>query len=90
MRGGVACRPRRGVTGGHATPPRLTVAGVGLLGRWRSPDGAWHVEVWQRGSEQWYRVRYLGGLYADKAGLATVQRILREQGDVEWADLIED
>jgi len=63
---------------------------VGLVGRLRSPDGAWHVEVWEQRGRQRYRLLYLGGLYADDQSLATIRRILREQGDVDWADLVED
>jgi hypothetical protein len=63
---------------------------VALLGRWRTPDGVWAVEVWSSRRESWYRVLYSGSLFADKVSIATAQRILREQGDVEWADLVED
>jgi hypothetical protein len=63
---------------------------VALLGRWRSPDGAWHIEVWEQRGRQRYRVLYLGGLYQDDVALATALRILREDGDVDWADLVED
>jgi hypothetical protein len=61
-----------------------------VLGRMRSPDGAWVVEVHSSRREQWYRVLYLGGVFENKASISTVQRILREHGDVDLADLVED
>jgi hypothetical protein len=63
---------------------------VGLVGRLRSPDGVWHVEVWEQRGRQRYRLLRLGGLYAEDESLAKVRRILHDQGEVDWADLVED
>jgi hypothetical protein len=72
---------------GAARPYR---GGMGLLGRMRSPDGVWHVEVWEQRGRQQYRLLRGGALVAAGPGLATIQRILRDEGDVGWAELVED
>jgi hypothetical protein len=50
----------------------------------------WHVEVWEQRGRQRYRLLRQGGLYTEDESLATVRRILHEQGEVDWADLVED
>jgi len=63
---------------------------MALLGRFRSPDRLWAVEVWSVRREQWYRVLLDGALIADKVGIETVRRLLREQGGLDLADLVEE
>jgi hypothetical protein len=42
----------------------------------QTPDGYWRVEIVRSGGERWYRVRHANTVVADKAAIATVQRIL--------------
>lgn len=49
----------------------------------RTPDGYWRVEIVRDGREHWYRVRHAETVVAERAAIATVQRML---GDA-FADL---
>ena len=42
----------------------------------QTPDGYWRVEVILSGRERWYRVSYAATVVAERAAIATVQRIL--------------
>lgn len=79
-----------GVVCGSLGSNRPYRGGVGLLGRMRSPDGVWTVEVWEQRGRQQYRLLRGGARYAEGQSLATIQRILRDDGGVEWAELVED
>jgi len=63
---------------------------VAVLGRMRTPDGHWVVEVFTVRREQWYRILYLGGVYRERTTLGEVLRVLREDAEVDPGDLIED
>jgi bifunctional non-homologous end joining protein LigD len=41
-----------------------------------TPDGYWRVEAVRDGRFQWYRIRHANTVIADKASIATVERIL--------------
>lgn len=41
-----------------------------------TPDGYWRVEVVRDRGQRWYRVRHANTVIAEKASIATVQRIL--------------
>ena len=51
----------------------------------QTPDGAWRVEVVQRGGTPWYRIVH-GDSELDWLNIAAVERILTEAG-VDMADL---
>ena len=51
----------------------------------QTPDGAWRVEVVQRGGTPWYRIVH-GDSELDRLSIAAVERILTEAG-VDMADL---
>ena len=51
----------------------------------QTPDGAWRVEVVQRGRTPWYRIVH-GDSELDWLSIAAVERILGEAG-VDLADL---
>ena len=51
----------------------------------QTPDGAWRVEVVQRGGTPWYRIMH-GDSELDWLSIAAVERILIEAG-VDMADL---
>ena len=53
----------------------------------QTPDGAWRVEVVQRGRTRWYRIVH-GDSEIDWLSIAAVERILSEAG-IDVADLIE-
>ncbi len=53
----------------------------------QTPDGAWRVEVVQRGHTPWYRILH-GDSEIDWLSIAAVERILSEAG-IDVADLIE-
>lgn len=60
-----------------------------LVGRFRTSDGRWRVEVWRDGRDHWYRVLRGPHVVADGAVIGTVEHVLREAG-IDMADLIED
>ncbi len=47
-------------------------------GMLQTPDGYWRVEVVRSGRDVWYRIRHAETIVAEKASIATVQRILEE------------
>jgi hypothetical protein len=53
----------------------------------QTPDGAWRVEVVQRGHTPWYRIVH-GDSELDWLSIAAVERILTEAG-IDLADLEE-
>lgn len=74
----------------------MAAPGAASVGEWRcSADSAPRTatgtsKCGTSAGSRWYRIRYLGGLYLDKASLATVERVLRENAGYEIADLTED
>lgn len=42
----------------------------------QTPDGYWRVEVVRAGRQRWYRVWHAETVVAEKAAIATVERIL--------------
>jgi hypothetical protein len=55
----------------------------------QSPDGAWRVEVAQRGSRHGYRLlNEARDIEMDWLGITTLERILAENG-ISMADLVE-
>jgi hypothetical protein len=58
-----------------------------VVGSMHTPDGAWQVDIMQRGSSQWYRITRGENVF-DWLTVDAVQQILREAG-IDLAELTE-
>jgi len=69
--------------GASTVAPNATV-----VGSMHTLDGAWQVDIMQRGSSQWYRISHGDNVF-DWLTVDAVRRILHEAG-IDLADLTED
>jgi bifunctional non-homologous end joining protein LigD len=79
--------PRASTSASTATTGAVAPREATVVGSMHTPDGAWQVDIMQRGSSQWYRITRGENVF-DWLTVDAVQQILREAG-IDLADLTE-